>query len=892
QAAIESIFDALRTARSTLLVQPTGCHAPGTPILMFDGSVKPVEDVRVGDRLMGPDSRPRHVLALAHGRGRMYRIVPVKGEPFVVNEDHILTLVRTSEKNGRPDRGGEVIDVSVHEWLSWPKYRKHLHKLLRTGVNFPAQDPPVIDPYFLGVLLGDGGLKRGISVTTPEPEIVRELEDQARLRRMRLRAEPAGKAETYHFVSEMGAVGRYGSNLHQELVLLGLRGRGSGDKFVPIEYRSARREDRLALLAGLMDTDGHLTCGGYDYISQSPRLAADLAFVARSVGLAAYVSPCTKTCTQTDSTGTYYRVSISGDASCIPCRVARKKAPPRRQKKDVLRTGFHAEFLGEGEYYGFTLDADGRFLLGDFTVTHNTGKTVTFAHVINRMPMGRTLVLAHREELIFQAADKIEAVTGAKPDIEMAEMRADHAMFGKARVVVSSIQTQCAGRNGDSRMKRFDPREFALLVVDEAHHATAPTYRRVLEHYGQNPDLKILGVTATPDRHDEEALGQVFDSVAFDYELLDAIHDGWLVPIRQRSVVVDGLDYSSIRTTAGDLNGADLARVMEYEETLHAVAAPTLDLAAGRKTLVFAASVAHAERLCEIFNRHRTEAARFVTGTTPKDERRGMLADYAAGKFQILVNVGVATEGFDEPGIACVVMARPTKSRALYAQMAGRGTRPLPGLVDAHPEADARRAAIAASVKPACEIIDFVGNSGRHRLITTADILGGNYSDEVVARARAKAEEADGAAVDMAEALADAEKELAEERERARRAAIRAKARYSCQVVDPFDVFHIEPWRERGWDKGREPSEKMLALLERNGIDTKGLSFTQAKQLVGEIIRRYEERKCSFKQARLLARYGYPTDVPFAEASRLIDALAKNGWKRPADSPAEPVEVY
>ena len=774
-----------------------------------------------------------------------------------------------------------------------------------------------------------------------------------------------------------------------------------------------------------------------------------------------------------------------------------------------------------------------------------TGKTVTFAHVINRMPMGRALVLAHREELIVQAADKIARVTGAKPDTEMAEMRADHGMFGKARVVVSSIQTQCAGRNGDTRMKRFDPQEFGLLVVDEAHHATAPTYRRVLEHYGQNQDLKILGVTATPDRHDEEALGQVFDSVAFDYELLDAIRDGWLVPIHQRSVVVDGLDYSGVRTTAGDLNGADLARVMEYEETLHGIAHPTVELAAGRKALVFAASVAHAERLCEIFNRHSTGCARFVTGTTPKDERRGMLADYAAGKFQMLVNVGVATEGFDEPGIQVVVMARPTKSRALYAQMAGRGTRALPGLVDAHEAADARRAAIAASAKPACiaegqrvltdrglvpienvttemlvwdgiafvshdgatcqgerevihyagliatadhrvwteegwktfgqcaaeqvaigvagagrttirevdgrfrrgssgegkaapvggmlnmwsavaerlrqsdaekggvspvraaaaraalacqtmhsgqvqmhqsarqplsglwrtrdrvsvcqalgdgymdtsefratsrtdhrphqqrrplrtgkpavgqsfgptveststlsrvwdilnagphhrftvegllvsncHIIDFVGNSGRHKLITTADILGGNYSDEVVDRARKAAEIADGAAVDMAELLADAEKDLAEERERARRAALRVKARYTSQVVDPFDVLHIEPWRERGWDTGRQPSEKMLALLDRNGIDTKGLTFTQAKQLVGEIIHRYEEKQCSFKQARLLSRYGYPTDVPFAEASRLIDALAKNNWQRPVDTPAAPVEVY
>ena len=182
------------------------------------------------------------------------------------------------------------------------------------------------------------------------------------------------------------------------------------------------------------------------------------------------------------------------------------------------------------------------------------GKTILFADVIRRVFPRRALVIAHREELIFQARDKIERVTGLKASVEMGEYGAEGGLFGTARVVVSTIQTQCSGGDGGGRMTKFDPSQFGLLIIDEAHHATSPTYRRVIDYYRTNPALKVLGVTATPDRADEQALGQVFQSVAFDYEVLDAIHDGWLVPIEQQMVHVEGLDYSSIRTTAGDLN--------------------------------------------------------------------------------------------------------------------------------------------------------------------------------------------------------------------------------------------------------------------------------------------------------------------------------------------------
>lgn len=514
-----------------------------------------------------------------------------------------------------------------------------------------------------------------------------------------------------------------------------------------------------------------------------------------------------------------------------------------------------------------------------------TGKTVVFSEVIARENR-RAIVIAHREELIWQAASKIKQITGEEPGIEMAEYRASvHGLYGKHRVVVSSVQTLNAGNDGAGRMCNFDPNEFGLMVIDEAHHATAASYRRAIEHFRKNPNLKILGVTATPDRADEAALGQVFESVAFDYEIVDAIHDGWLVPIETRAVVVDGLDLSEVRTTAGDLNGADLSRVMEYEQNLHEIAHPTLDITKGRKTLVFATSVAHAERLAEIFNRHENDCARWVCGETPKENRRAMFADFAAGKFRLLVNVGVATEGFDDPGIEVVAIARPTKSRSLYAQMVGRGTRPLPGIVDRtigeglfEWGAAERLAAIAGSKKPRVEILDFVGNSGRHKLVTCADILGGNHDDAVIERAKAKAEKG-GKPKNMLEALDEAEEELRQEREEARRreeadrTRLRLKAKYVTAPVDAFDVFGIAPPRERGWDTGRQPSQKMLALLEKQGIDTSNINFTQARALISEITGRWDKGLCSMKQARILQRAGYPTDVSREEASKLIDQI-------------------
>lgn len=517
------------------------------------------------------------------------------------------------------------------------------------------------------------------------------------------------------------------------------------------------------------------------------------------------------------------------------------------------------------------------------------GKTIVFASIIQSVQPKRAMVIAHREELIWQARDKIHKVTGLECGIEMANLFVNNSLFGETPVVISTIQTQNSNNGDRKRMGRFNPKDFGVLIIDECHHSTADSYKSLINYYKHNnPDIKILGVTATPDRADEEAMGQVFETVAIDIEILDLIHLGWLVPVEQQFVHIGGLDFSEMRTTAGDLNGADLAEVMESERNLHGVAASSLEIIGKRRAIVFTASVKQAEVLSNIFNRHRLEMASWVCGTTNKDDRRQILAKFQNGETQVVCNCGVLTEGFDDPGVEVIIMARPTKSRSLYAQMAGRSTRPLPGLVDGLPSPEARREAIERSAKPSCLIVDFVGNSGRHKLISSADILGGKVSDEAIAKAIQVAK-AKGTAVRISEALDEEEakiKAAIEHRrklEEARKAKLVAKVQFSTKTVNPFDVFQITPVKERGWDQGKHLSEKQKGVLLKLGVNPDAMPYAQARQLLNETFRRWNEKLCTLKQAALLRRYGYqPANMKMEDASKLIDALSKNNWRRAA----------
>ena len=535
-----------------------------------------------------------------------------------------------------------------------------------------------------------------------------------------------------------------------------------------------------------------------------------------------------------------------------------------------------------------------RTVLG--TLPTGAGKTIVFSHIIKELLPLRTMVLAHRQELIFQAKSKIESVIpGLHVDVEMGEYKASmhkDLFHPHSDVIVSTIQTHTAGGDGAGRIGKFDPMDFGCLIIDEAHHALSDSYRRVIDYYMTNPKLVVLGVTATPDRADKKAMGAVFESVGFNYSLVDAIRDGWLVPIDQKFVTVESLDFSKIRTTAGDLNNSDLEAVMVAEKPLMRVASSTIQIVGNRQGIGFASSVNHARMLSEIFNRPSMgfpgRSASIHAGTD-KEERIKIGNDFRSGALQWIWNYGIFTEGADFPMCQVISMARPTKSRALYAQMAGRATRPDESVSHALNdigEPILRRAVINRSLKPSCLLIDFVGNSGKHRLMSSADILSGDMPDDVVDHVVQESIRT-GKTVRMFEKLEDEDgrKKQIEARRiesEARRARLAAKATFVTQDVNPFDEFNLRPIASNGIKAVNCLTEKQRKFLRTAGLNPDKLEFKRAKQLIGMISERRKNKKCSLGQAKILKRFGCNDDVSYEQASSMLDQIKANGWKKPA----------
>lgn len=357
------------------------CLAKDTPVIMADGSIKMVQDILVGDQLLGPDGTVRNVLSLARGREQMYKVTPVKGDAYTVNASHILSLKLSTKKSLKLSDGtripanADVVNVNIETFYkSKARVRKELKGWRTSGVDFhraPAE--LLLDPYWLGLWLGDGD-SDGACITKPEGPITDWWISHAHSKGHLVTHYDHGTCPNWNITTK--TKDRNSANFFTlALKKLGVQ----GNKHIPDNYKYADRSTRLKLIAGLLDSDGHMSNSGYDWISKDKQMAEDLVFICRSVGLAAYLTSSVKGIKSTGFKGNYWRVSISGDCSVIPC--LQKPADERKQIKRVTVTGITVEPVGEGDYYGFTIDGDHLFMLGDFTVTHNTEMSMTIANL-------------------------------------------------------------------------------------------------------------------------------------------------------------------------------------------------------------------------------------------------------------------------------------------------------------------------------------------------------------------------------------------------------------------------------------------------------------------------------------------------------------------------------
>lgn len=499
------------------------------------------------------------------------------------------------------------------------------------------------------------------------------------------------------------------------------------------------------------------------------------------------------------------------------------------------------------------------------------GKTQVGCSVAEQFLPGKVLWLAHRKELVTQGADRLQLVTGEQVDIEMAELWASN----RARVVSASLDSI------RTRLDRWPPDHFSLVVFDEFHHAVAKSYKKVWEHF----KCKKLGMTATPDRGDEKALGQLTSDVAGVWDIIDGIEGGFLVPIKGQSVRVEAIDLSSVSKAAGDLAVGELDE--EMVKHIEGIVQKTLELEPDRTGIWFFPGVKSAELACDRINALGKPCA-FVCGETPKEERDEIMRGFKNGTYTHLTNCQVATEGFDAPNADMVVIGRPTLSRALYAQMVGRGLRVLPGLVDGVAGSGGgaeRRALVASSPKPNCAVIDFAGNAGKHTLVTPEDLLGGDYSEDEIKLAKKVAKEAPGS--DVLENLEKARREL-----KAMMAKLQSKVQATVQTFNPFEVLQMDspdPHKERF----REPmTQTQVERLKKHNVKDKqmqGLSQLEAQKLIDSLERRRKLGFCSLNQLVTLQKYcNPPKSLPFRQASKALNYLSEVAkWRDTPETRAE-----
>lgn len=483
------------------------------------------------------------------------------------------------------------------------------------------------------------------------------------------------------------------------------------------------------------------------------------------------------------------------------------------------------------------------------------GKTIVFAKVTEDcVRQGkRVLIMAHRGELLDQAADKIMQATGLGSAVEKAE---ESCLGSWYRIVVGSVQSLTRPQ----RLAKFKQDYFDTIIIDEAHHCLSDSYQRVLEHF---PDAEVLGVTATPDRGDMRNLGQYFESLAYEYTLPQAIKSGYLVPIKAMTIPLQ-LDLTGVGIQSGDFKASDLGTALD--PYLYQIADEMIKYCKDRKTVAFLPLVKTSQKFCEILNQKGFRAAE-VNGESV--DRAQILADYDAGRYNVLCNSMLLIEGWDCPTVDCIIVLRPTKVRSLYSQMVGRGTRLAPDKAD-------------------LLLLDFLWHTERHELCHPASLI--CESEEVAKKMTENLEKAAGCPVDLEEAEAQASSDVVAEREQALAEQLKQMRARKRKLVDPLQ-FEMSIQAEDlssyvpafGWecapatDKQKEALEKLGIMPDE--IDNAG----KATMLLDRLHKRQEQGLTTPKQIRFLEGRGFKNvgTWQFEAASNMINRIAACGWHIP-----------
>lgn len=484
------------------------------------------------------------------------------------------------------------------------------------------------------------------------------------------------------------------------------------------------------------------------------------------------------------------------------------------------------------------------------------GKTIVFAKVTEDCVRrgDRVLILAHRGELLEQAADKIHKSTGLGCAVEKAEESCIGSWF---RIVVGSVQSMMR----EKRLGQFPADYFQTIIIDEAHHCISDSYQKILNHFSQ---AKVLGVTATPDRGDMRNLGSYFESLAYEYTLPKAIKEGYLSPIKALTIPLK-IDMSGVGVQAGDFKASDISTALD--PYLQDIAEEMEKYCKDKKTVVFLPLVKTSQKFKDILNDHGFLAAE-VNGDS--QDRAEVLEAFDRGDYNVLCNSMLLTEGWDCPSVDCVVVLRPTKVRSLYCQMVGRGTRLSPG-------------------KDHLLLLDFLWHTERHELCHPAHLI--CESEEVAKKMTENLEKA-GCPVDIEEAERTAAEDVVAQREEALAKQLAEMKKRKRKLVDPLQ-FEMSIQAEDlagyvpafGWEMA-PPSEKQKQTLEKLGIlpdqiDNAG----KASKLLERLDKRRQEGLTTPKQIRFLEGRGFQHvgAWQFDSAKKLIDRIAANGWQVPYD---------